>query len=124
MAYTEKDADKDLTAQQEMKELSGQLSVPMLVVGDTVVNGYSTTAIETLLANAGYELGDAVARDQKGGQADSLLSPEQVAEQAAQAAAELTADLEELSRETNLLNDLDAADEIPENEQIRVNIGE
>lgn len=122
--YTEKDADKDMTAQQEMKKLSGQLSVPMLVVGDNVVNGYSTTALEAQLVNAGYELGGAAAPDQEGGQADSLLSPEQVAEQAAQAAAELTADLEELSRDTNLLNDLDAADEIPENEQIKVNIGE
>ena len=121
--YTEKDADKDLTAKQEMKKLSGQLSVPMLVVGDNVVHGYSTTAIETQLVNAGYELG-AVPDQEEGGQADSLLSPEQVAEQAAQAAAKLTADLEELSRDTNLLNDLDAADEIPENEQIRVNIGE
>ena len=120
--YTEMDAGEDAAVQKEIKALTGQLSVPVLTVGDTVVSGYSSTGIEAQLVDAGYTLGGEAAPDQEGQSAASPLSEEEVAEQATAAAAKLTADLDELTSETSLLDDQDAADEIPEDEQIKVRI--
>ena len=122
--YTEMDAGEDAAAQKEIKALTGQLSVPVLTVGDTVVSGYSSTGIEAQLVDAGYTLGGEAAPGQEGQSAESSLSEEEVAEQATAAAAKLTADLDELTSETSLLDDQDAADEIPEDEQIKVRISE
>jgi glutaredoxin len=122
--YTERDADQDPAAQKEMKDLTGQLSVPLLVIGDNVVNGYSSTAMKSQLINAGYTLGGEAASGQEGQPAESPLSEAEIAEQATAAAAKLTADLDELTKETSRLDDLDATDEIPEDEQIKVRISE
>ena len=118
--YTEMDAGEDAAVQKEIKALTGQLSVPVLTVGDTVISGYSSTGIEAQLVDAGYTLGGEAAPGQEEQSAESSLSEEEVAEQATAAAAKLTADLDELTSETSLLDDQDATDEIPEDEQIKV----
>ena len=122
--YTEMDAGEDAAVQKEIKALTGQLSVPVLTVGDTVVSGYSSTGIEAQLVDAGYILDGEAAPGQEGQSAESSLSEEEVAEQATAAAAKLTADLDELTSETSLLDDQNTADEIPEDEQIKVRISE
>ena len=69
-------------------------------------------------------MGGEAASGQEGQPAESPLSEAEIAEQATAAAAKLTADLDELTKETRLLDDLDATDEIPEDEQIKVRISE
>ena len=50
------------------------------------------------------------------------MSEDEVTQQAADAAAELTADLEELSNDPGLIEEV--VEEIPEEEQIKVRVGE
>jgi len=122
--YTEMDADDNAAVQNEIKELTGQLSVPVLTVGENVVSGYSSTSIEAQLISAGYTLGGKNAPGQEQPPAGSPLSLEEITEQAAAAAAKLTADLQELTSETSLLDNLDDTEEIPEDEQIKVRTSE
>jgi len=115
--YTEKTATEDVEVQQELIAKSGQLSVPVLVVGDKVVHGYSSNTIRDQLANAGYPIAGQPARQIE----NRALTPEQVAEQAARAAAELTAGLDDTD-EVFVSDSLDNAEEIPEDEQIKVQV--
>lgn len=121
--YEEKDAAEDTEVQKEVRELVGQLSVPVLAVGDTVITGYSSSGIIAELTNVGFTPGG------KGTSAvdaepapEEVLSEDDVAQQAAQAAAELTSDLEELTNDESILEDV--VEEIPEEEQIKVRAGE
>ena len=117
LPYTEKNANEDIQVQDELMELAGQLSVPVLAVGDELFYGYSAQNLRNGLEDAGYSLDGST-----GGQGGSL-TPEQVAEQAARAAAELTSDLDDGGDDSDLLDDLDDAEEIPEDERIKVQVG-
>lgn len=120
--FDEKDASKDAGTQRELLDVSGQLSVPALVVGETVLNGYNSSGITAELTNAGFTLGGRPRADGRSTAPGSSLSAEEVAEQAAQAAAELTADLEELTGDAGLIDEV--VEEIPEEEQIKISIGQ
>lgn len=69
--YTEKNPSSDAAAADELKQKSGQLSVPSLTVGDKLLMGYNSLAIRDELKNAGYQLA---------GEADET-TPEVAAEQ-------------------------------------------
>lgn len=121
--FEEKDATKDTEVQKEVRELAGQLSVPVLAVGDAVITGYSSSGITAELTSAGFTPGGGgTSADSARSGPDEALSEDEVAQRAAEAAAELTSDLEELSRDDSLLEDV--IEEIPEEEQIKVQLGE
>jgi glutaredoxin len=52
--YTEKNVDNDVKMQEELKEKSGSLSVPTIIVGTKVMNGYLESLLEGELDAAGY----------------------------------------------------------------------
>lgn len=119
--YTEKNANDDLRVQDELMELAGQLSVPLLVIGDELFYGYSAQNIRSGLEDAGYSLDG---NTRSAGRSGSL-TPEQIAEEAARAAEELTSELNDLGgNDSGLLDDLDTAEEIPEDERINVQVGQ
>lgn len=47
--YTRKDVVEDMAARQEMVEKSGQLGVPVIDIGGSIVVGYNKDVIEELL---------------------------------------------------------------------------
>lgn len=49
VAYTEKDVAQDQAAQQEMIQKSGQLGVPVIDVGGTIVTGFDQPKLKKLL---------------------------------------------------------------------------
>ena len=56
--FTEKNPSEDQAAAAELREKSGQLSVPSLTVGDKLLMGYNSLAIRDELKDAGYTLQD------------------------------------------------------------------
>jgi len=122
--FEERDAGSSVSVQNELMELAGQLSVPMLAIGDGLVSGYSSNAITTALSSAGFTLGGTAPVDDDDVEPPSgaALSEDEVTQQAEDAAAELTADLEELANDPGLIEDV--VEEIPEEEQIKVRVGE
>jgi len=48
--YTEKDVVTDMKAREEMVQKSGQLGVPVIDVGDTVIVGFDRTALVRALS--------------------------------------------------------------------------
>lgn len=50
VAFTEHDVASDLEKRQEMIELTGQMGVPVIQIGDDVVVGFDETKIAELLA--------------------------------------------------------------------------
>lgn len=52
---TEKNVFDSIDLQNEMKEVSGKQSVPVVVIGDKVLIGYNRTELKAALAAAGYE---------------------------------------------------------------------
>ncbi len=51
IAYTEYDVLSNLEKRQEMVDKSGQLGVPVIVIGDKVTVGFDQTEVEALLNN-------------------------------------------------------------------------
>lgn len=49
IAFTEIDVSQDEAALEEMKEVSGQLSVPVTVIGDAVIVGYDKKKLQKAL---------------------------------------------------------------------------
>ena len=47
--YDEKDVSTDQVALKEMVELSGQMGVPVTVIGESVVLGFDKTTLEELI---------------------------------------------------------------------------
>lgn len=47
--YTEIDVSKDEAALEEMKNISGQMSVPVTVIGDEVITGYDKKKLQKAL---------------------------------------------------------------------------
>jgi len=51
VAYTEHDVASDIDKRQEMIEMTGQMGVPVIRIGDDVVIGFDQNKVEELLAN-------------------------------------------------------------------------
>ena len=54
--FAEKNVQSSPARQEELQSLTGQLSVPVLAVGDSVLDGYSKTAIRDLLGQKGFPI--------------------------------------------------------------------
>lgn len=54
ISFTDKNVSDNLELQNELKDVAGELKVPVLVVGDTIVKGYNRTEILNALKGAGY----------------------------------------------------------------------
>ena len=52
--YTEKDVQDNEAMQDELKTVTGGLTVPAMVIGGNVSTGYSRSAIDNALEQAGY----------------------------------------------------------------------
>jgi glutaredoxin len=52
--YTEKDVQDNSEMQDELKAATGGLTVPAMVIGTRVSTGYSRSAIDNVLEQAGY----------------------------------------------------------------------
>jgi glutaredoxin 3 len=50
IAYTEHDVASDLEKRQEMIEITGQMGVPVIRIGDDVVVGFDEEKVKELLA--------------------------------------------------------------------------
>ena len=48
------DVSEDIKLQNELKELIGKLSVPVVVIGDATIVGYERDQLLSALSNAGY----------------------------------------------------------------------
>lgn len=144
LPFTEKNADNDVEVQEELKEVSGALSVPALAIGDEVLTGFNRDLILRVLKDAGFPTTDnAQAQPSSEGASSGAgpltredlegMTPEEI-EQAARDAA-LRGENNDLFDEDEgfLLNedifgdsgggspdDISQWEEIPEDEQIRV----
>ncbi|OGT74971.1 MAG: hypothetical protein A2W76_00385 [Gammaproteobacteria bacterium RIFCSPLOWO2_12_47_11] len=54
ISYTDKNVSDDIELQNELKEVAGELKVPVLVVGEKTIKGYNRTDILKALETAGY----------------------------------------------------------------------
>lgn len=52
--YTETDVSTDITLQEKVKQLAGELQVPVLTIGETVIVGYNRPAMTKSLTESGY----------------------------------------------------------------------
>lgn len=84
--FSERDAEADAEIQEELKEIAGVLSVPVLVIGgDEVLTGYNRDLIENELEEAGFVRGAA---------AEPESTPEMTPGELEQAARDAASDLE------------------------------
>ena len=115
--YTEKNAEKDREVQAELKEKAGQLAVPVLMVGERAIPGYSSGVIRNELTSAGYTLTESSEGATAEAEAGEALSPDEAQARAAEAAEELIGETpDEIVDATP--NDQDEFEEIPEDERI------
>jgi len=139
LPYTEKNAESDVEVQEELREVAGVLSVPVLVIGDEVLTGYNKALILNELEEAGFPITPGQARqavadpgdDSPGDSGSDAMTADEV-EQAARGAEEN----ELLDEEDDLLSNQDGIfddeqrtpdsddvtewEEIPEDERISV----
>ncbi len=54
LPYTEKDVQDNAEMQDELKAVSGGLTVPAMLIGTSVSTGYNRSAIDNQLEQAGY----------------------------------------------------------------------
>jgi len=54
--FVEKDVRSNIETQAELEALTGALSVPTLVIGDKVIDGFSRSAIKSALTDAGFPM--------------------------------------------------------------------
>ena len=47
--YTEHDVAKDMKAREEMVQMSGQMGVPVIQVGDEIIVGFNKEALQEML---------------------------------------------------------------------------
>ena len=52
--FKEVDVTSDVTRQKELKEVSGALTVPTIVIGKNILSGYKQAALDSGLEQAGY----------------------------------------------------------------------
>ena len=116
--FTEKDVNDNPPVQDELMSLAGQLSVPALAVGEKVIYGYNSMAIEEELTGAGYFVKTEAGQSEGSIDQSTGLSAAEVEQQATLAGQEFASELEALEEDS--FDDLDTAEEIPEDEQIKV----
>lgn len=58
--FSEKNVQDDAAIQTELKGKAGDLTVPAVLVGATVLTGYNRAALDSALSQAGYPIPDAV----------------------------------------------------------------
>ncbi len=75
--FTEKDVNKDLTARAEMKQRSGALVVPTILVGTQALKGFTEPVLEDELSKAGYPVGKNAPDKGQGQQSDEEGSQDQ-----------------------------------------------
>ena len=75
--YAEKNIRGNESLQQELKEISGELTVPTVVIGDKVIDGYSKSALRETLIDKNYPL-DQLAAASTGGDSSNTLDGEQI----------------------------------------------
>ncbi len=75
--YAEKNIRGNETLQQELKEISGELTVPTVVIGDKVIDGYSKSALRETLIDKNYPLDQLVAAS-TGGDSTNTLDGEEI----------------------------------------------
>lgn len=56
--FNEKNVQDDATGQSELKDKTGALTVPSVLIGSTVLNGYNRSALDSALNQAGYPAPD------------------------------------------------------------------
>ncbi|MDZ7842112.1 MAG: glutaredoxin family protein [Gammaproteobacteria bacterium] len=125
LPFTEKDAEQNVEVQDELREVSGVLSVPVLVIGDEVLTGFNRDLILRVLSDAGFPT-DPGAR----ARAPESSGEEPAPDETDQAGGDASPDGEETdSFEEDIFSGFDDAplnddisqwEEIPEDEQIRV----
>ena len=54
LQFSEVDVSEDVDLQDELTEVAGELKVPVLLVGDTVLNGYNRTVFIQALTESGH----------------------------------------------------------------------
>ena len=68
--FAEKDVRNNLETQAELEQAAGSLTVPTLIVGDRVLDGYSSNAIRSALLDAGFPMDDPGASGDEAGDGD------------------------------------------------------
>lgn len=145
LPFTEKNADNDVEVQEELKEVSGVLSVPVLAIGDEALTGFNRELILRVLKDAGFPTTvNTQARPSSGAESSGSgqltredlegMTPEEI-EQAARDAALRGEDNDLFDEDEGFLlnedifsgdsgggssDDISQWEEIPEDEQIRV----
>lgn len=118
--FEEKDAEDNVEVQNEIREISGTLSVPVLLIGDDVQTGYNRRRIVTGLEEAGFT-GQTAGDGQPAQSRQATGEESQQREQAAD-------DNEGLLLEEDIFSDSAPGDggdtvefeEIPEDERIQI----
>ena len=59
--FNEKNVQDDAASQNELKSKTGNLTVPSVLIGATVLTGYNRSALDSALSQAGYPRPDAAA---------------------------------------------------------------
>lgn len=59
--FNEKNVQDDAASQNELKSKTGNLTVPSVLIGATVLTGYNRSALDNALTQAGYPRPDAAA---------------------------------------------------------------
>lgn len=54
LQFTETDVSMDIGLQEKVKQMAGELQVPVLTVGDKVIKGYSRTTMAQALTESGH----------------------------------------------------------------------
>lgn len=54
ISFTDKNVKDDIDLQNELKDVAGELKVPVLVIGEKVIKGYNRSEILAALKDAGY----------------------------------------------------------------------
>lgn len=142
LPYTEKDAERDVEVQTELKEVAGVLSVPVLVIGGEAFTGYNKDLILNELDEAGFpttpgapaQSEENASNSQPAGEQPGGMTPEEI-EQAARDAGlggednDLFEEDEELLPDEDIFSgtgpgpapdDITQWEEIPEDERISV----
>lgn len=130
VAFQEKNAEDDVEVQDEIREVAGTLSVPVLVIGDEVLTGYNKRMVLNELEDAGLT-GQASDDRESGGAGQATREErEQISPEERQQAAEdndgfgeeggFLLDEDIFSDSGSSGDDIRDLEEIPEDERIRI----
>lgn len=75
--FSEKNVEKDVKLQEELKAKAGALAVPTILIGSKVMNGYLESLLEGELNQAGYSKAEAEKTDEKPTRDEQFRAPTQ-----------------------------------------------